>query len=423
MPDTTFASHLEAEHADQRGRAARALLARPMIDATSNAATFDLIRRHHAFLAGWFQSHCGWNVDIDLRAGWARLLKTTQRPDATRPARRTRGARHPFDRRRYVLLCLTGSELARPGVQTTIGRLADHVRTLSQTLEHIESYNPDRRSERSAFVDVIKFYEQVGVLQVVQGDAGTYSDSADAKVLLRVDTNRLGRLLTDTVSPSRIGGLAPELTTLIADLRYGDPTRPEAITDEQRRRRARHSLYRRLVDDPVVYFHDLDDDELGYWQSQKTRIVAALDELGLRLEQRAEGLLTLDVTGQTTDTRFPDENSIAKHAALVLLDLFPGINRAARDGSPAVTGPPVVSRASATRMLADLLEHFPTWARTYQTDGGPDLLLNDALEVLAGFGLVHATPTAVISLPAAARYASLRVSDLTTNPDDVKDIS
>jgi uncharacterized protein (TIGR02678 family) len=209
MSDTTFASHLETEHAEQRDRAARALLARPMIDATSSPATFDLIRRHHAFLAGWFQNHCGWNVDIDLRAGWARLLKTTQRPDATRPARRTRGARHPFDRRRYVLLCLTGSELARPGVQTTIGRLADHVRTLSQTLEHIESYNPDRRSERSAFVDVAKFYEQVGVLQVVQGDAGTYSDSADAKVLLRVDTNRLGRLLTDTVSPSRIGGLEP----------------------------------------------------------------------------------------------------------------------------------------------------------------------------------------------------------------------
>lgn len=422
MADTTrFATQRQAEHAEERARAARELLSQPMIDATRNSTVFELVRRHHGFLAEWFQTHCGWNLEVDMRSGWARLLKTTQRPDPTRPARRTRGARLPFDRRRYTLLCLTGAELARPGLQTTIGRLADQVKTLSQTLEETDTYDPDRHSERSAFVDVVKFYEQLGVLQTVQGDAGSYSNSADAKVLFRVDTNRLGRLLTDATSPSRIGGIQPDLGALTVDVRYGDPQRPEATTDEQRRRRARHRLYRRLVDDPVVYFHDLDSDEMTYWQSQKPRVNSALQNIGLQLEQRAEGLLALDPSGQATDTRFPDENSIAKHAALILLDVFPGINRTSSEGLEPAHGPYVVSRKAARQLLCDLLENFPKWARTYQTDDGPDLLLSDAVDVLAAFGLAATTPTAIVALPAAARYASLSVTDLTINPDDVKD--
>lgn len=422
MADTTrFATQRQAEHAEERARAARELLSQPMVDATRNPTVFELIRRHYGFLAEWFQTYCGWNLEVDMRSGWARLLKTTQRPDPIRPARRTRGARLPFDRRRYTLLCLAGAELARPGLQTTIGRLAEQVKALSQTLDEVDTYEPDRYSERSAFVDVVKFYEQVGVLQIVQGDTRSYSDSADAKVLFRVDTNRLGRLLTDATSPSRIGGTQPDLDALTVDMRYGDPQRPEATTDEQRRRRARHSLYRRLVDDPVVYFHDLDPDEMTYWQSQKPRVASTLRDIGLHLEQRAEGLLALDPTGQATDTRFPDENSIAKHAALILLDVFCGINRTTSDHQAPVHGPYVVSRNAARQLLADLLENFPKWARTYQTEDGPDLLLNDAVDMLSSFGLVTATPTAIVALPAAARYASLSVTDLTINPDEVKD--
>jgi len=62
----------------------------------------------------------------------SRLAKVRAMADASRPARRHRSGRAPFDRRRYVLLCVAAAELLTVPV-TTIGLLADRVTRATAT--------------------------------------------------------------------------------------------------------------------------------------------------------------------------------------------------------------------------------------------------------------------------------------------------
>jgi uncharacterized protein (TIGR02678 family) len=97
----------------------------------------------------------------------------------------------------------------------------------------------------------------------------------------------------------------------------------------------------------------------------------------------------VDPDGIATDSRFPDDGSNAKVAALLLLD-----------GIDTVTTTEQLRLAAAA-----LLARFPSWAKGYRGDTGTHALVSDALEVLRGFGLVRVTDGRVHPLPAAARYA------------------
>jgi uncharacterized protein (TIGR02678 family) len=104
-------------------------------------------------------------------------------------------------------------------------------------------------------------------------------------------------------------------------------------------------------------------------------------------------MLLVDPDAIATDDRFPEERNHAKHAALLVLDRL----LAAGDGP--------VGDADIVAYVAELLERFPAWARTYQSEGGAARLAADAIDVLCGFGLARWTAGQVRARPAAARYA------------------
>lgn len=118
-----------------------------------------------------------------------------------------------------------------------------------------------RGEERAAFVDALKLLEHYGAVTAVDGATDAFLDSAEAKVLYRVDTTRVMRLLSAPVAPSRLAGTDwPDLGELAVERRYGS----EEATETQKNLWARHSLLRRLLDDPVVYRADLSPAELAY---------------------------------------------------------------------------------------------------------------------------------------------------------------
>jgi uncharacterized protein (TIGR02678 family) len=81
-------------------RGIRLLLRRPLITQATDEEAFDLIRKRQQPLQSWFDYHCGWSLLVEPRLGYARLMKVGVRDDATRPARRLRSEKQPFDRRR-----------------------------------------------------------------------------------------------------------------------------------------------------------------------------------------------------------------------------------------------------------------------------------------------------------------------------------
>ncbi|KZB87394.1 TIGR02678 family protein [Amycolatopsis regifaucium] len=386
---------------EEVARGIRAMLATPLIGERGSPETFDLVRRRREPIRQWFDYYCGWTLTVEPRLGYARLVKVRAATDPSRPARRLRSGRAPFDRRRYVLLCVVAAELLTVPV-TTIGLLADRVGRASAADDLVTTFDVAARAERIAFVDVLKLLESFGVLDVADGDPESFVDEVTAKVLFRVDATLLLRMLAAPVGPSQLAVPADDVALRFEELldavsheqRYGlssgrHEDTPNA-SDVQRNLWLRHSVFRRLVDDPVLYFAELTAEERAYLASPTGRqlLRRAAEQGGFVLEERAEGVLLVDVDGLATDEKFPDDGSNAKVAALLLLDAL---------DEPRTT-------EYLQKATAKLLKRFPRWAKTYRGKDGVRRLTVDALAVLTGFGLVRVDAELVRPLPAAARY-------------------
>ena len=153
MPDGLLQGHLAAERAE----AVRWMLGHPLLDSRAEPEAFRLVARHVPWLTTYFEDTCGWALAVDASSGFARLAKRPVEVDVSRPLRRHRGERAPFDRRRYQLLCLVCAELVRNPV-TTISLLARSV-TAEGALDS------SRQSERSAFVDALSALTEWGALR------------------------------------------------------------------------------------------------------------------------------------------------------------------------------------------------------------------------------------------------------------------
>ncbi|MFI5558614.1 TIGR02678 family protein [Amycolatopsis japonica] len=386
---------------EEVARGIRALLATPLIGERGSPETFDLIRRRREPIRQWFDYYCGWTLTVEPRLGYARLVKVRAAADPTRPARRLRSGRAAFDRRRYVLLCVVAAELLTVPV-TTIGLLAGRVAQASAADDLVTTFDAATRAERLAFVDVLKLLESYGVLEAADGDPESFVDDQAAKVLFRVDATLLLRLLAAPVGPSQLAVPADDVALRFDELleavsheqRYGlSSGRHEdtpSASDVQRNLWLRHTVFRRLVDDPVLYFAELTAEERAYLGTPTGRqlLRRAAEQGGFVLEERAEGVLLVDVDGLATDERFPDDGSNAKVAALLLLDAL---------DEPRTTD-------YLQKATAKLLKRFPRWAKTYRGKDGVRRLTVDALAVLTGFGLVRTEAELVRPLPAAARY-------------------
>src|SRR6266508_4463213 len=381
---SNLANQLVAAEREEVARGVRILLANPLITERGAPRAFDLVRRRRDPIAGWFEYYCGWPLVVEPRQGYARLAKVRADRQSltnhTRPARRLRSGRAPFDRRRYTLLCVVAAELLS-GPMTTIGLLADRVMQATKTDPGLGVFDPTRRPERMAYVDVLRLLESHGAIECVDGATEAYVESSEAE------------LLAELVRERRYGGSG--------DDRGGAEEPP--LSEVQRNLWLRHTVFRRIFDDPVVYRDDLTEAQLAYLASPTGRqlLRRAAEQSGFELEERAEGFLLVDVDALATDGRFPDDSGNAKVAALMLLDVI-------------TAAPGGIALEQLCNEATAVLDRAPRWAMAYRSDDGADRLVSDATAVLAQFGLVRRAGGLVFALPAAARYT---VATMTTTDD------
>ena len=75
-------------------------------------------------------------------------------------------------------------------------------------------------------------------------------------------------------------------------------------------RRLRSRLIRRLLDDPVVYYDELEHGEMDYFNSQRSRLLSQVEQAtGMVPEIRKEGVAMLDRRGDATDLGLPEEGT------------------------------------------------------------------------------------------------------------------
>jgi uncharacterized protein (TIGR02678 family) len=376
---------IPVEEQAQRRTALRALLAKPLLVADADGEMLVLVRRHLPELREWLNRETGWRLVADSET--ARLFKTApELSDASHPARGHN--REPFGRRRYVTLCLALSALARADAQTTLGSLADDVLTAAAEPELAGcgfSLTLDNRSDRSDLVAVVRMLLGWGVLTRVAGDEDAYL-SAGTDVLYDVRRPVLGVLLSGTRGPSTV--TAPALEGRLAEL----TAEPVAESDELRNQALRRRLTRRLLENPVVYYDELGEDERAYLLSQRHAITRRIaNATGLIPEMRAEGIAMVDPEDELTDVRMPEQRTDG-HVTLLVAEQLARRDRATLDELHAF-----VRQAAA--------EHRAFWRKGVTEPGAETELLTVALEKLSALRLVTVGRSDVRSRPAISRFA------------------
>lgn len=365
---------------EERQRAARLLLRHPMVTAERpDADAFALVRRHEAELRHWFREQLGYRLVIDHEQ--ARLFKRRPPHGLPRPAL-NRGGR-PFDRRRYSLLCLVLAALERCEVQTILSSLAEEVKLLTAAAEGVALLDLERTAERRAFVDAVRYLVALDVLRETDGDDTAFVHGA-GDVLYDVDSRRLAFMLAATTPPSLASGPGA----------LGDEIYPP--TDDGKNLRIRHRLMRRLVEEPVVYFDDLAEEERSYLTWKRAYLVGQVEDwTGLAVEVRSEGLAAIDASGGGSDVAFPATSNVA-HAALLFADEL-AVRLRRNAGS-------TVPRGELLE-LAERIFSRHRWAKSYREDpAGAEHLMRDALAHLESLGLLRQLPEGAEPLPAIARY-------------------
>ncbi|MDH6111486.1 uncharacterized protein (TIGR02678 family) [Kitasatospora sp. MAP12-15] len=387
--DSRLGDALVAQRTEEVRRAARALLRRPLLRAGTD--DFRLVRQHATELRTWFDRNTGWALLVDSEV--ARLRRVPGRDtDPTHPARDQRSGL-PFSRRRYVLVCLCLAVLERADQQIALGRLAEQV-VLAAADPALETAGVDfalsDREQRTDLVAVVRLLLTWGVLAKVAGDEDAFLKSA-GDALYDVDRRVLAGLLISRRGPStvRAGGFEERLAEL--------NTEAMPDSDELRNRALRHTLTRRLLDDPVLYLDELSEAEAGYLSSQRGALTRRIGELtGLVPEVRAEGLAMVDPDDDLTDLRMPEQGTEG-HVALLVAEYLAGKGA-------------TVPLAELHRQVAGWgLDHAGFWRRSATAPGAEVELTGQAVERLTALGLLERVTVAdgapaVRPRPALDRY-------------------
>jgi len=376
------------QEAEERERALRALLMRPLMPAGDPA--LELVRRHAAYLRDWFGRETGWNLQVERQC--ARLYKRAAAIDDA-----TRGL-PDFDQDRYVLLCLACAVLERAESQITLRALGERLLEAAADPDLAScgfTFSLEGARERRALVGVCRLLLELGVLMRVAGDEeGFVNQSGD--VLYDVHRRVLARLPAGTRGASLIAMTQADLDfngRLAALVDEYVPDSPEG-----RRMALRHRLARRLLDDPVVYHDDLTEEEREYLVSQRGPMAYRLAQAaGLSAELRAEGLALVDADGELSDQHLPAVGTEA-HATLLVAE---HLARTARATPERIHALPEL--AAYLRAAADRYGRF--WRKDAREAGAETALATEAVNRLAALRLVRRLEHGVQALPALHRYA------------------
>ena len=373
---------------DDLQRAARLLLLSPIVRADVGD-DFRLVKRHVSELREWFDINTGWAIHAD-----SDIVRLAKEPatilDPAHPLR-SPSTGQAFSRRRYVMLMLALAALERSDLQVALGRLAEQVVLYGRT-PGLAAYGFDfelgTREERSDMVAVIRVLLDWGVLARVSGNEQDFVQS-NGDVLYDVSRRVLSQLLVTRRGPSIIAdrGSMEERLEAVRD-------RGIAPSDDLRNLRLRHTLTRRLLDDPVLYFAELNSEETAYLRGQRAAICRRITEAtGLVTEYRSEGIAMIDLDDQLTDLRMP-ENGTDGHVTLIIAEYL-----AARPGDE-------VSFDELHAHIREVTPQFSTYWRNGSTDADAEIgLVDQAVSRLVDLKLAERLLDAIRARPALARFA------------------
>lgn len=375
-------------------RCARTLLRRPLLrEGGHEGELLALAYRHRAPLQELFASLLGYRLVVERR--FARLYKAGAGGE---PGAGTRGPAG-LTPRGYAYFALGAAVLTGAGRQVLLSRLVADVRAAATRLGLAV---PDDIGDRRALTAALRRLVALGVLTETEGTVGappTAGQEGDtetaeaAEALITVDVELLATLPS---GPLAAAGSAEELLHLAAGAGS---------------RGVEQTVRRRLVENPVVLYADLPDEQAGWLRGNARRESWLLEKyFGLSLEVRAEGVLAADPEDYLSDVAFPGLSSPARMASLALPELL-------GRGTTGPGGTVAVGAEDVNRVCADLVTRYPAaWSKRAVEDRAG--LVTEVLAVLRRAGLARWTGSGSLALsPAAHRWEPVPEGEQEQKPD------
>jgi hypothetical protein len=214
---------------------------------------------------------------------------------------------------------------------------------------------------------------------------------------------------------------------------------------EARRRRARHLLNRRMLDQPVVVAADLDGDELELaWRNRRREAENISRLTGCEVELRREGIALIEHPVHPMGrSRFPGSDNVSHAALLWLTELLHRAEPTApaepfsqvsaddmtSEDSVELGAPPVVETPTAD-LVVPATDVDAAWTVVLEQYGGrlgrdareqPDRVRTGAESVLQRFGLVEPGPQRWRVRAVANRYRAEPNSSVDGAEDELTD--
>ena len=168
-------------------------------------------------------------------------------------------------------------------------------------------------------------------------------------------------------------------------------------SDEARHRRLRLRLFRQLLDDPVLYYDELTDDEREYLDRQRGFILPEIETAtGLVREVRAEGIAMTDPTGSLSDYGLPEEGTDG-HLTLLLATFLAGRLRES-------SGRQRRLRRAGRAHARTSSRHHKHWRKDVREPGQDRALTRMVIERLCALGPGRREGDLLFPLPAIGRY-------------------
>ncbi len=394
-------SNMEVEA--ERRCALRALLHNPLLSATGETAEqYVLVRRHSEWLKQWLATFPVWSLHIDGELARVRKIPA-ELFDDTRPAV-DRGSGAAFTKRRYALLCLALAALEQLDRQTTLGQLAQTIMELIAVDRDLQTaglfFDSGNYDQRRDLVHAVRFLVDSGVLRKIDGDERQFRDRDSEDALYDINRHILAEILQAKHSPSCIEMESPQSEgDFLAERAARLNDDPMPATEEARRQRTRSRLVRTLLDDPVLYFHDLNDEEQSYLEKHRGPLLREICEAtGLIAEVRREGIALVDDAGDLTDLKLPDQDTESP-LSLLLAQWFAECLRTRRVEA--------ISISEVEERVRDLIRvHGSEWHMDVREAGTEIRMTEDALLRIRALRLIQLSPDGVVPLPASGRYAA-----------------
>lgn len=260
-----------------------ALLTTPFVSARVASARFAAVLQHRAQLTQW-SGRLAYRLVI--AGSVARLHRDPAGPQRT--AAPATGA--PPSRRALTLVALTAAACEDADMTTTVQALSDEVRAISAGPgARVMPYNPDRRTERQAFLRGVNQLAGLGILLRRTTDEALLrqweEDGTGVGAGFEVDRDALLQF-TDPHTVA-LALRQPEVDEDGEDSSDGQQSTPGMRTTTRSQR-----MLRTLVEDTALLYADLHPEDAEYARGQRSWLAGhASDMTGGTVEIREEGML------------------------------------------------------------------------------------------------------------------------------------